>query len=295
MSRDLLTAALRKLVVQAEAVVSQLKANADVTEALAGSSTPSEDLQELLGAAAAEARLAAVARSLAEMDVESASEAADQLVAEANLWRIRLRQDLELVARADPRYEHDVAAIQPLLSPRLRRLKATSAWIAEVSPALMLRAKVFEGAATAVADALRRSHTLLSQLTDASARYQAALLTRHREAERVDALRRTLQDHLRLARLGWSYAQALRPHIPDLDLTVLASAIARSDHPPKAPIAHEPASTTHEPVSTCHETASTTHETVSTCHETVSTTHETVSTRHETVSTTHETVSTHAG
>jgi hypothetical protein len=190
----------------------------------------------------------------------------------------RLRQDLELVARAAPRYEHDVAAIQPLLSPRLRRLKATSAWIAEVSPALMLRAKVFEGAATAVADALRRSQTLLSQLTEASARYQAAL-----------------QDHLRLARLSWSYAQALRPHIPDLDLTVLASAIARSDHPPEAPIAHEPASTTHEPASTCHEPASTTHEPVSTCHETVSTTHETVSTRHETVSTTHETVSTHAG
>jgi hypothetical protein len=289
MSRDLLTAALRKLVVQAEAVVSQLKANADVTEALAGSSTPSEDLQELLGAAAAEARLAAVARSLAEMDVEAASEAADQLVAETNLWRIRLRQDLELVARADPRYEHDVAAIQPLLSPRLRRLAGTARWMANVAPSLAYRAQTFDACPSTVANDLRRAPALAEQLKAASALMNTTSMDRAREAARVQALRRILQQRLRLARQGWALAQVRNPGIPDLDLTILAGAVGRTnttaDAHQDASTDHQPPSTNHQPVSSCHQTVSTSHQTVSTSHQTVSTSHQTVSTNHQTVST----------
>lgn len=287
MGRDVLTADLRSLTTQAEAVVAQLSVTHALTEALATSSVDSSMLQRLLSEAAAEARAAAIDRGLADTDVGMALYEAEKLVVEANLWRVQLRSDLVLVARADPAWEHDVGAVLPLLRPRLRRLKATTAWMMETAPALVLRARVFDGAAAHVAEGLRRAQTLATRLAEVSARYESALQVRHLAATRVDALRGTLQDRLRLARHGWALAQARNRWIPDLDLTVVASAVAQSERRSRAPIAHEPADTCNEDVATCSEMADGVDETMSTCHEIVSTTYETLSIRHEAVSVRH--------
>jgi hypothetical protein len=214
---DALSVGALTLLVQAEAVVSQLRVASFLDEVPLPSSRAV--LADELAALVEAAREAWTLRQEAEVDVQVAYAAAERAADEVTAWAALARSALKALADQAPDQAFEARSLSAAMGQTPRRVASRLAWARTFEPLMLARAAAAPAQLGALMEGLRQISTVRASLAAAMDAQARAIEARTAAVARTAAAVEQVREKVRAVWAWWRLAQLQRPGLPDLDLT----------------------------------------------------------------------------